>query len=729
MTDCRPTSATLLYVSLLLFTARAMPAQDVPSSPGEDQSKPREEYADMLMRVRNGDMAIDFRAFRAAGALMSGPHASILETGERAAFRNIAAKGDWAGALDSANRALERNYASPIAQYDAMAACQALGKTEEAAAHEKILNALLDSIRQSGDGKNPETAYFVVTVQEEYIFLNRVLHARATSQTWVRKDGHFYDRLSVPDSTTSQIQYLWFNADFDARSDPGAIGATKDGVLAATTMARSGTAPQSTAPGPAANAEVLNPPNAGRGVVRSGTFHIAEEGISNTAAWRVMYDLSGTYTVTPSEVLVTLGTGSARTIHSAAAPPVLHSLRLGVCYQMSTDSRFGMFPGADAGQELSLNDVGLKDGDVFKFPSSTFRIPRPNRTPAQNWLCSSLSEQGGSYYPAHDAGRPELIPSSSVGTHIRVRNRSDVDFKDVVVRGKPYGDIAAGAASDYQTWESAHRRIEAVSLMAASFPMAIRPIDFVGEPHLGQGYFTYVLTIEEGRLKIRSEEDTEANPSPSGPGTAAVPAEQAKVCDGKKLVASIPHDVFVALGSAIKEQNFEEAVRIASQPESGLKVASLSRNKNSGRILSYLIVNQAGCTVTTMSHIDENRARPLLAQSDFASPNTQAASEDPPGKPGAYRAGGGVTSPVPLYRPEPDYPEEARRAKRQGTVVLYVEVDPTGHPRNIKVLRRLGHGLDEKATEALEKWRFRPGYKDGKPVTVASTVEVNFRLQ
>jgi protein TonB len=95
---------------------------------------------------------------------------------------------------------------------------------------------------------------------------------------------------------------------------------------------------------------------------------------------------------------------------------------------------------------------------------------------------------------------------------------------------------------------------------------------------------------------------------------------------------------------------------------------------------------------------------------------------------GVFRVGGGVTAPVPLYRPEPEYSEEARKAKYQGTVVLYVEVDASGHPRNLKVMRSLGLGLDEKAMEAVEKWKFRPGYKDGKPVTVAATVEVNFRL-
>ncbi len=95
---------------------------------------------------------------------------------------------------------------------------------------------------------------------------------------------------------------------------------------------------------------------------------------------------------------------------------------------------------------------------------------------------------------------------------------------------------------------------------------------------------------------------------------------------------------------------------------------------------------------------------------------------------GVFRVGGGVTAPVPLYKPEPEYSEEARKAKYQGTVVLYVEVDANGKPKNMKVMRSLGLGLDEKAIEAVGKWKFRPGYKDGKPVTVAATVEVNFRL-
>lgn len=95
---------------------------------------------------------------------------------------------------------------------------------------------------------------------------------------------------------------------------------------------------------------------------------------------------------------------------------------------------------------------------------------------------------------------------------------------------------------------------------------------------------------------------------------------------------------------------------------------------------------------------------------------------------GVYKIGGGVSAPTLVFKVEPEYSEEARKAKFQGTVVLYVVVDEKGSPRDLRVVRPLGLGLDEKAIEAVTKWRFRPGYKDGKAVPVAATIEVNFRL-
>jgi TonB family protein len=87
-----------------------------------------------------------------------------------------------------------------------------------------------------------------------------------------------------------------------------------------------------------------------------------------------------------------------------------------------------------------------------------------------------------------------------------------------------------------------------------------------------------------------------------------------------------------------------------------------------------------------------------------------------------------VSAPVLLYKVEPEYSEEARKAKYQGVVVLRVVVDSTGRVVNPQVIRSLGLGLDEKAIEAVRRWKFRPGSKDGKPVPVIAEIEVSFRL-
>ena len=87
-----------------------------------------------------------------------------------------------------------------------------------------------------------------------------------------------------------------------------------------------------------------------------------------------------------------------------------------------------------------------------------------------------------------------------------------------------------------------------------------------------------------------------------------------------------------------------------------------------------------------------------------------------------------MTAPRALYAPEPEFSEEARKAKFQGAVVLWLVVGADGRTRNIRVQRSLGMGLDEKAIEAIRLWRFEPGRKDGVAVAVQVNVEVNFRL-
>src|ERR1700691_6297243 len=95
---------------------------------------------------------------------------------------------------------------------------------------------------------------------------------------------------------------------------------------------------------------------------------------------------------------------------------------------------------------------------------------------------------------------------------------------------------------------------------------------------------------------------------------------------------------------------------------------------------------------------------------------------------GLYRPGKGVTPPRAIYSPVPEFSEEARKAKYQGTCTLMIVVAADGRPTNIRVVNSLGMGLDGKAIETVKTWRFEPGLKDGHPVNVEMAVEVDFHL-
>jgi protein TonB len=95
---------------------------------------------------------------------------------------------------------------------------------------------------------------------------------------------------------------------------------------------------------------------------------------------------------------------------------------------------------------------------------------------------------------------------------------------------------------------------------------------------------------------------------------------------------------------------------------------------------------------------------------------------------GVFKVGGGISAPQAISTPDPEYTEEARNAKTQGTCILWLIVDDQGRPRDIRVVRGLGFGLDARAVDAVRQWRFQPAMKDGHPVNVQISVEVGFKL-
>jgi TonB family protein len=122
-------------------------------------------------------------------------------------------------------------------------------------------------------------------------------------------------------------------------------------------------------------------------------------------------------------------------------------------------------------------------------------------------------------------------------------------------------------------------------------------------------------------------------------------------------------------------------------------------------------------TITRLARIDELRRM---------SPTPQAGTRAPRG--GVYNLGGGVSSPLLLSKKDPEYSEEARKAGAQTTIMAGLLVTEDGSPRDIRIKRGAGFGLDEKAIEAVGTWRFSPGMKQGKPVAVIAAAEVIFIL-
>jgi TonB family protein len=134
----------------------------------------------------------------------------------------------------------------------------------------------------------------------------------------------------------------------------------------------------------------------------------------------------------------------------------------------------------------------------------------------------------------------------------------------------------------------------------------------------------------------------------------------------------------------------------------------------------------------TVTHIDRSEPDPSLfvVPADYkvvdGSPVPQVASA---GESGVYRIGGGVSAPQVTYQIDPEYTDEARRAKFSGICIVGLIVDTSGVPRNVHVVRPIGKGLDEKAVEAVRQYTFKPAMYQGHPVPVELNIEVSFRIR
>ncbi len=145
-----------------------------------------------------------------------------------------------------------------------------------------------------------------------------------------------------------------------------------------------------------------------------------------------------------------------------------------------------------------------------------------------------------------------------------------------------------------------------------------------------------------------------------------------------------------------------------------------SNQKQDGQFRRIQVIDKSDTTARLDYRAGYYASKPSAASADSAA---GTAAVPPPAT-----LPPGSKPPVLIFKKEPEYSEVARKAKYQGSVILYLEVDETGQPTNIKVLRSLGLGLDEKAIEAVKQWRFKPGTENGVPVTMPTQVKVDFSL-
>jgi hypothetical protein len=178
---------------------------------GQDQHK-LSDYAALLARAKAGDLSIDFKQLRVS--YMDSPERHQAKDTDKQEKEMLAAlkTKDYKKAIANADVILENEFINLDAQRVELIAHQELGEKEKADFYKGIVQGLIHSILDSGDGKSPETAYTVVTVHEEYVVL-QILGLRPAGQSVFSKNGHSYDVLDVKKQDSKDSEKLYFNVD------------------------------------------------------------------------------------------------------------------------------------------------------------------------------------------------------------------------------------------------------------------------------------------------------------------------------------------------------------------------------------------------------------------------------------------------------------------------------------------------------------------------------------
>jgi hypothetical protein len=195
----------IMLVVLGLLAVAALP----PTVAAQNQPS---EYATLLASLKSGNTAIDYTRLRLS--YMDSPEYKAAKDVSKSedAMSDALNKKDYPAALKDAEAVLDSNYVNIDAHYVALVANQEMGAMDKAEFHRTVFRGLINSIRNSGDGKSPETAWVVINVHEEYVIL-RVLGFRPSQQSLVNQNGHSYDVMKVKNAEDGTEQAFYFNVD------------------------------------------------------------------------------------------------------------------------------------------------------------------------------------------------------------------------------------------------------------------------------------------------------------------------------------------------------------------------------------------------------------------------------------------------------------------------------------------------------------------------------------
>ena len=195
-----------LFFAVLLFAPSLLRGQASPPSASV------ENYESLLAKLTAGDTKIDFTALRLAYSRSKNADPYGTDHDKRRQMNAAVIEKRCEEAMKMADALLTSIYLSPDAHVAKSNCYRAAGDSAKADFHKAIYLGLINSILAKGDGTTAESAYTVVTIEEEYAVM-KALGYTAWAQTFVRQNEHTYDVVSGTNDRSKSSAKFYFNVD------------------------------------------------------------------------------------------------------------------------------------------------------------------------------------------------------------------------------------------------------------------------------------------------------------------------------------------------------------------------------------------------------------------------------------------------------------------------------------------------------------------------------------